>query len=243
MGSCFFYGGLRYRQQSFNFFTTNLITSLNFFALCCLLIASTLYMLIGTSDPADVEDLMLIISHAYAIILLFLYALYVTFVLQTHSRFFDEETEGGDTSADSASSSLGPIAATVWLAVSLAGVTFCTIALVSSIQISSWKEYISFLGFILFPFLGNVADYQSALVVAVNDKMDIAILVTHGSSMQLLLFTLPILVLLGWFIGEPLTLRLDSFESGTAFLGVFVVSYVIGHGRSDYLSGAMCLGL
>lgn len=237
MGSCFFVSGMKYPQSRFNISTTNLITSLNFSALCCLLIPSTLYPLV-----ADGEDLILIISRGNAIILLVLYILYLFFTVRTHSKLF-EEPESDDTPADSADSPLGPIAATGWLAVSLACVTLCTVALVSSIQASTWNANTTFLGFILFPFLGNFTDYLSALRVAWNDKMDITILVTHGSSMQLLLFTLPILVILGWIINEPLTLRLNSFESGTAFLGVILVSYVVGGGRSNYLSGAMCNAL
>ena len=249
MGSCFLVNGMRYSQSRFSAFATNTITSLTLFGLCCLFIPSTLSMLIEAHDPIDGDDLTLNISHGIATMLLVFYVLYLFFELRTHSELFDSQgseediSAEGDTSADSAGFSLGPRAATIWLAVSLTCVTLCTVPLISSIQGSTWKANNSFLGFILFPFLGNVTDYLSALVVALKGEMDIVILVTIGSGMQLLFFTLPILVILGWILNEPLTLDLDIFVIGTVFLGVFVVSYVVAGGRSNYLSGAMCLAL
>ena len=195
------------------------------------------------SGGLGTDDLIPTISRGVAIVLLIFYILYLIFSLKTHSEVLVPEQYETDTSVDAtnaASLSLGPIAASIWLAVSLTWVTLCTVAIVSSIQGSTWKGKTSFLGFVLFPFLGNVTDYLSACTTALKDEMDITILVTVGSSMQLLLFTLPVLVILGWMIHEPMTLSLHLFETATVFLGVFVVSYAIADGRSNYLCGAMC---
>lgn len=245
MGSCFIAHGVKYPQGSYNSFATQSITSLNLIALCFLLIPSASDLVRETSDAAYPDNLMLIISHEIAIILLVLYICYLLFTLKTHNHDFyvDLESDEEDASADTANLSLGPFAAITWLAVSLTCITLCTLALVSSIQGSIWKAHKSFLGFILFPFLGNVTDYLSACVVAWKNNLDITILVTIGSSMQLLLFTLPILVILGWIINEPMTLHLDYFETATVFLGVFVVNGLVQNAKSNYLTGAMCIAL
>lgn len=243
MGSCFFIHGMRYRQGRFNGFQTNTITSLNVIAMCCLLIPSSFNMVAGADDATEPDDLILIISRGIATILLILYVLYLFFSLKTHSAALDPEEDESDTSVGAANLSLGPIAASIWLAVSLTCVTLCTLAMVSSIQGSTWEARKSFLGFVLFPFLGNVTDYISASVVALENKLDITILVTTGSSMQLLLFTLPVLVILGWIMNKPMTLDLALFQTVTVFLGVFVVSYVVADGKSNYLCGGMCVAL
>lgn len=246
MGSCFLAHGIRYSQGSFNNLRTKSITSLNVIATCYLLITSTLYALSEIHHTTVSDDLMLTISHGIAIVLLILYILYLTFSLKTHSDILVPEQHETETSADginAASLSLGPMAASIWLAVSLTWVTLCTMAVVSSLQVSTWKGKKSFFGFVLFPFLGNVTDYLSACTVALKDQMDITILVTVGSSMQLLLFTLPVLVILGWIIHEPMTLSLHLFETATVFLGVLVVNYVIADGKNNYLCGAMCIAL
>ena len=246
MGSCFLAHGMRYTQGSFNDRRSDSISSLNVIAMCCLLIPSTLHVVLEARGTTASNDLMLTISHGIAIVLLILYILYLIFSLRTHSDVLVPEQYETDSSADStnaASLSLGPIAASIWLAVSLTWVTLCTVAVVSSLQVSTWKGKRSFFGFVLFPFLGNLTDYLSACKVALKDNLDITILVTVGSSMQLLLFTLPVLVILGWIIHEPMTLGLQLFETATVFLGVLVVNYVIADGKSSYLCGAMCIAL
>lgn len=238
MGSCFLVNGIKYREARFNSFATNCITSLNLIALCCLLIPSTLFRL---SD----DEIMLVLSHAIAISLLILYILYLFFTLRSHRDYFYEDSESIEQDAVTgvANLSLQPVAATAWLAISLTCITFCTVALVSSIQLSTWKANYLFLGFILCPFLGNVTDYRSACSVALKNDMDVAIYVTIGSSTQLLFFTLPILVILGWIINEPMTLQLDVFESAAVFLGVFVVNGLVSGAKSNYLTGAICIAL
>ena len=246
MGSCFLAHGMRYKQGSFNVLRSDSISSLNVIAMCCLLIPSTLHRVLEARGTTASNDLMLTISHGIAIVLLILYILYLTFSLRTHSNILIParyETDSSADSTDAASLSLGPIAASIWLAVSLTLVTLCTVAVVSSLQDSTWKGKRSFFGFVLFPFLGNLTDYLSACKVALKDNLDITILVTVGSSMQLLLFTLPALVILGWIIHEPMTLGLHLFETATVFLGVLVVTYVIADARSNYLCGAMCIAL
>ena len=86
-------------------------------------------------------------------------------------------------------------------------------------------------------------DYVSAFRVALLNQLDITILAITGSSMQFLLFNLPVLVILGWIINEPMTLSLQFFETSTVFLGVFIVRYVVVDDKSNYLYDAMCIAL
>ena len=245
MGSCLFVHGIRYREGQYNDFRTDSITSLVTLAVCSLLIPFTLHIMLQAQYSLPFDDLMLIVSHGIAIIFLILYILYLTASLRTHSALLDaeEDEDEGRTSADAAGLWLGPIAASIWFALSLALVALCTVALILSLQVSTWKAKQSFIGFVLFPFLGNIPDYLSASRVALQNKLDITILATTGSSMQLLLFNLPILVILGWIINEPMTLSLPLFETATVFLGVFVVRYVVASGRSNYMCGATCIAL
>lgn len=60
----------------------------------------------------------------------------------------------------------------------------------------------TFVGLILLPIVGNAAEHATAVTVACKDKMDLAIGVAVGSSMQIALLVLPLIVVLGWIIGE-----------------------------------------
>jgi len=59
----------------------------------------------------------------------------------------------------------------------------------------------TFVGLILLPIVGNAAEHATAVTVACKDKMDLAIGVAVGSSMQIALLVLPFSVVLGWIIG------------------------------------------
>ena len=60
----------------------------------------------------------------------------------------------------------------------------------------------AFLGLIILPLLGNVAELGTAVTVAVRQKIDLAINVTVGSAVQISLFMAPVVTLLGWAIGR-----------------------------------------
>lgn len=245
MGSCFVVHGLGYHEGALNMFATKTITSLNLIALCFLLMPSALYIIWGIGEHEVEFDQMITLSHGTSILLMILYIIYLFFMLRTHSDAFDEDLESDeeDASSNAINESLGPITAITLVAVSLTGVVTCTNALLSIIERSNFKVYEMFIGLILFPFLGNVTDFVSACMVAYKNQLDITILVTIGSSMQIMLFTWPFLVALGWMIDQPMVPTLDLFEAEIVFLGVFISSSLVQSARSNYLIGAMCISL
>ncbi len=123
-------------------------------------------------------------------------------------------------------------------------VAVCAEFLVDSIDYIVQNSRLSntFIGLILIPIVGNAAEHVTAVVVAYKNKMDLAIGVAIGSSMQIALFVTPFMVILGWIIGQPMTLHFQTFETVVFFLSVLVVNYLIQDGKSNYLEGAMCLG-
>jgi Ca2+:H+ antiporter len=105
---------------------------------------------------------------------------------------------------------------------------------------------IEFVGLILLPIVGNAAEHATAVTVACKDKMDLAIGVAVGSSMQVSLFLIPLLVVLGWIMGkEDMTLAFDGFQVAVLFVAVLLVNYLIGDGKSHWLEGMLlqCLYL
>lgn len=52
---------------------------------------------------------------------------------------------------------------------------------------------------------------------------------------------LPLLVIIGWMIDQPLTLDMGSYESMTIFLAVVTTTFVIKDGRSNWLMGITLL--
>jgi Ca2+:H+ antiporter len=125
-------------------------------------------------------------------------------------------------------------------------IAFCAEFLVDSIDFVTTQGGISkeFLGLILLPIVGNAAEHATAVTVAIKDKMDLAIGVAVGSSMQVALFLIPLLVIIGWGMGiDAMGLSFDPFQVVVLFVSVLLVNYLIGDGKSHWLEGMllMCL--
>ncbi|KAI3318713.1 Calcium/proton exchanger [Xylariaceae sp. AK1471] len=130
------------------------------------------------------------------------------------------------------------------LTISTVIIALCAEGLVSGIE--PIKNVVSeeFIGLILLPIVGNACEHATAVTVAVKDKMDLAIGVAIGSSMQVALFLIPLLVIIGWGIGnEEMTLAFDTFQVVTLFVAVLLVNYLIGDGKSHWLEGAQLIAL
>ena len=126
------------------------------------------------------------------------------------------------------------IGALVTLCCATALIGVCAEFMVDSINEVTNKYHVSeyFVGLILLPIVGNAAEHATAVTVAIKDKMDLAIGVAVGSSMQIALLVLPLMVILGWIIGQDMTLVFDEFQIVVLFVSVVLVNYLIGDGKS-----------
>lgn len=116
---------------------------------------------------------------------------------------------------------------------------------ISSITGSSGVS-VEFVGLILLPIVGNAAEHATAVTVACKDKMDLAIGVAVGSSMQVALLLIPLMVIIGWIMGNDcMTLDFDGFQVAVMFVSVLLVNYLIGDGKSSWIEGLIlqCLYL
>ncbi|KAJ2778442.1 hypothetical protein H4R18_004602 [Coemansia javaensis] len=136
----------------------------------------------------------------------------------------------------------------LWVAAALLVAVGALVAVSSDILVESVEELTTrysvshtFVGMILLPIASNAAEHAMSVTVAARDKMDLCITVAVGSSMQIALFVLPVLIIIAWIMGSPLTLFFDDFETTTMLISVLVINYLIMHGRSNWLKGAMLL--
>ncbi|KAE8145873.1 Sodium/calcium exchanger protein-domain-containing protein [Aspergillus avenaceus] len=250
LGCCFFIGGIRYSEQSFNTTVASTMSSLMTVASASLIIPATLYAsLSSATGPVEREKNILILSHGTAIILLILYVMYLYFQLKSHASLFEEctpDAESQDTQvAEEDEHLLNPWAASVALVVVTILVAVCADYLVGSIDNIVEKTGMSrtFIGLILIPIVGNAAEHVTAVVVAWKGKMDLAIGVAIGSSLQIALFVTPFLVILGWILNVGMTLHFHIFETVAFFISGLVVTFLIQDGKSNYLEGGLCLGM
>ncbi|KAG7406850.1 Vacuolar calcium ion transporter [Fusarium oxysporum f. sp. raphani] len=209
---------------------------------------SPLYSILDSSDQHGKTESILWHSRGTAIILLILYALYLCFQLRTHKNLFSEGSGGTsslDEEADEPESVMSPWSATAVLVAVTVVISFCADYLVGSIDSIAKDAHTSksFIGLILIPIVGNAAEHATACVMAVRNKMDLATGVAIGSSIQIALLVTPLLVVLGWANKLPMGLNFNNLETVIFAVSVLVVTGTVQDGKSNYLEGAMLVGL
>ncbi|KAK7928935.1 calcium proton exchanger protein [Apiospora marii] len=160
---------------------------------------------------------------------------------QNASRDGDDEEEDDDEDPQ-----LHFWVAIAQLTISTVIIALCAEFMVDGISAVTTEGGLSeeFVGLILLPIVGNAAEHATAVTVAIKDKMDLAIGVAVGSSMQVSLFLLPLLIIIGWGMGaEEMTLAFDTFQIVVLFLSVLLVNYLIGDGESHWLEGVLLICL
>ncbi|KAK0715715.1 Sodium/calcium exchanger protein-domain-containing protein [Lasiosphaeris hirsuta] len=138
------------------------------------------------------------------------------------------------------------IVAVATLAIATIIIAFCAEYMVDGISAVTAGGTISaeFVGLILLPIVGNAAEHATAVTVAIKDKMDLAIGVAVGSSMQVALFIIPLLVIIGWGMGmDEMNLSFDPFQVAVLFVAVLLVNYLIADGKSHWLEGMLLICL
>jgi Ca2+:H+ antiporter len=257
LGMCFLLGGLYNMrdasglgtEQSFAQGTAQTTCSLMALASASMIIPAALYNVMeGTNNDKDKETSILLLSRGTSAILLLLYCMYLYFALYTHKQLFESEAQTpveGEAQEEHEEVILSPWAAAIVLIVTTLVISVCADHMVASIDdlAATGKISKTFIGLILIPIVGNAAEHVTACVVAVKNKMDLAMGVAIGSSIQIALLVTPALVMLGWAIGQPMTLHFETFETIAFALSVMVVTYTVQDGKSNYLEGAMLLGL
>jgi Ca2+:H+ antiporter len=85
----------------------------------------------------------------------------------------------------------------------------------------------TFISLILLPLLKNTAEYVSSIHAACKGKMDLSIEVVIGSSLQIALFVVPALVIVGWITEQLMNLAFEQFSAVVFFLSVIVIEGLV----------------
>lgn len=152
--------------------------------------------------------------------------------------------KSGDGEKPEQSQRMSRTAAVILLLASTGLVALCAEFMVDSInEVVESNSGISeaFIGLILLPIVGNAAEHVTAVTVAMKNKMDLAIGVAVGSSIQIAIFVTPLIVLLGWILNKNMSLYFTLFETVSMFVSAFIVNFLVLDGRSNYLEGALLI--
>jgi Ca2+:H+ antiporter len=135
--------------------------------------------------------------------------------------------------------------AIIILAAATLGVVLLSELLVGAVESVTSQFGLSefFIGIILIPIVGNVAEHLVAVQAALRNKMELSMEISLSSSLQIALFVAPLLVFISLAMGHPLTLMFNPFELISLGAAVVIAALVSMDGESNWLEGASLLAV
>ncbi|KAK5014285.1 hypothetical protein LTR60_003432 [Cryomyces antarcticus] len=251
LGLCFFVGGLRRHEQEFHeAHRSPLPNTARIVALVVPAAYST--ALSGSSTltvpQAVLDDNILKISRATAIVLLVAYCIYIFFQMRSHHSIYDEVLEGDehkdeDRHVDLKKDKLTLTECVIALLFALACVSLIAVFLVEQIEFIVGERGISdaFMGLILVPLVEKAAEHLTTVDEAWDNQTNFALSHVLGASIQTALLNTPLVVLVGWGLGHHMDLNFEIFDAIVLILAILVVGNFLRDGKSNYLEGVLCV--
>ena len=180
------------------------------------------------------------LSLEIAIVLMVAYVLSLVFTLKTHKHLY---TGGAE---DAAHEPVNMVQAVLTLLVATALIAWMSELLVGAVEAASHLLGLTeiFVGVIVVAVIGNAAEHSTAVLMAMKNKMDLALNIAIGSSIQIALFVAPVLVFASRFMPHgAMDLRFSPFEVLAVIAAAGIVNLVSSDGESNWLEGAMLLAL
>jgi Ca2+:H+ antiporter len=250
LGASLLLGGLGRERQTFDRAAAAVGSTLLALAAIGLVVPAVFHMVADraveggwlTPDREVISERSL--SLLIAIVLFVVYLLSLLFSLRTHRHLYAGQDHAG------AHAPVGPPMSTRRAALTLAAATV-VVAWMSELLVGAVEEASSiagvsevFVGVIVVAVIGNAAEHSTAVLMAMKNKMDLAINIAVGSSIQIALFVAPVLVLASYLVpGGPMDLRFTPFEVLAVGVAVAAMNLVAQDGESNWLEGALLLAV
>jgi len=238
MGLSILAGGLKNGIQKFNRSHVGVDATMAILAVIALSIPSFFNAAIEP-DTLRVEELSL--TTALAMIVIYVLAI----IYSLRSRTADEREVGPAVKPAHTGPHWSTRRAMGILVLATAGIALMSEFLVGSVEPVTRQLGFSefFVGIIIIPLIGNVAEHIVAVEVAIKNQMDLSLSIALGSSLQIALFVAPVLVFVSLLMGNPLTLEFNGFEVLALTAASVIAAFVALDGESNWLEGAMLLAV
>lgn len=244
LGLSIFAGGLKHARQKFNQTAAGLGATLLALSAIALIIPAIFHFLVRNQPNVKEQNLSLEI----AIVLFVVYVLSLIFSLKTHAHLYVGESQSDTGEEDDARGTHGwskgrsvtvLLVATVFVAV-------MSEFLVGAVEAASKSVGLTevFVGVILVAIIGNAAEHSTAVLMAMKNKMDLALNIAIGSSLQIALFVAPVLIFASYLVPRgPMDLLFTPMEVLSIAISAAVAALIVQDGESNWMEGVLLLAV
>lgn len=236
MGLSLLFGGWKNGVQTFDRRNAGMNATLLILAVVAMIVPSLFDVAIQEDKAAELG-----LSEGVAITLIVLYGLSIFYSFRSSQEDKTAEEVAHEThgQAWSLQKSVAVLAAAT------IGIVFMSEILVGAVEHVAEELELTeiFIGIIIIPLVGNVAEHLVAVEVAYKNKMELSLAVSLGSSLQIALFVAPVLVFISLLFDNTLLLVFTEFEIIALAAASFIAAFIAQDGESNWLEGAMLLAV
>ncbi|WP_273128384.1 calcium/proton exchanger [Bacillus weihaiensis] len=233
-GLSFFIGGLKFKRQEFNVYDARHNSGLLMFSVIVAFVIPEVFSM----EMNEAKTLSLSVGISIILIVLYLAALF--FRLVTHRGVYQQKSDVGEEHEEPEWSKGRAITI---LLLSTAAVAYVSENLVHTFEVVGeqfgWSEL--FIGVIIVAIVGNAAEHASAIIMAYKNKMNIAVEIAVGSTLQVAMFVAPVLVLLSLFFDQKMPLVFTLPELISMATAVLLTISITNDGDTNWFEGATLL--
>lgn len=230
LGLSFFAGGIKFKNQQFGLHDARYNSGLLIFAIIVAFIIPEVFSM--SMDSSTTFNL----SIGIAVILIAIYLAGLFFKLVTHRGIFasgDAQAEVEEIPEWNKKKSI------LVLLISTLAVAFVSEQLVQTFETLGeqfgWSEL--FIGIIIVAIVGNAAEHVSAVTMAMKNRMDVAVEIAVGSTLQVAMFVAPALVLISIFMPIEMPLVFTIQELVAMVTAALLVINLSNDGESNWFEG------
>ncbi|MBI5668270.1 MAG: calcium/proton exchanger [Chloroflexi bacterium] len=236
MGLSLLLGGLKNGIQSFDRRTAGLNGVMLMLAVAALLVPSLFDVALVENRAAELG-----LSEGTAVIMIIIYGLSVLYAFR----------QGEPVTREPAAEEIHHAKWSVRTALAVLAASTIAIVIMSEVLVGAVEHVTEtlgltelFIGIIIVPLVGNVAEHLVAVQVAIKNKMELSMAVSLGSSLQIALFVAPVLVFISLLMGgETMLLVFNNFELIALVAASLIAALIALDGESTWLEGAMLLAV
>lgn len=234
LGLSMLLGGIKYKKQCFCKEVINVTASMLLFAVIGLTIPAIFTHTVSSElMTTQYEGLSVIV----AVIMFAIYIMSLIFSFYTHKDIYatDSEEEAGSPDWSLKKSVIILVCSTVFIGVMSELFVGAVEPMTASLGLSEF-----FVGIILVPIIGNAAEHSTAIMMALKNKMNVAVEIALGSSLQIILFVTPVLIFLS-LLFSPMSIVFNTFELVALIFSVMIANRVASDGESNWLEGVQLI--
>jgi Ca2+:H+ antiporter len=237
LGLSIFLGGLKNGRQDFDRATATNYATAMVLATVAIMVPAVFEATINVEEHSALQPLSLLV--AGVMIAVYALGIFYTFASSTAGNPLIRESAHVHEGAWSTQK------AVIVLAAATIGIVFMSEVLVGAVEEVvarlGWSHF--FVGVIIVPLIGNVAEHLVAVQMAIKNDMNLSVEIAMGSSLQIAMFVAPILMFAAALLGQELFFDFNRFELVTLAAASVVAVFIFKDAESNWLEGAQLLGL